>query len=520
MAKLLKKRPAPKHRRGDDYEETSNEERRANGHISSPSPPHSPNAAGSTPNGASENTLATKKSRTLKFPGFLGPLRRLTRRGPWATKPSKSDKPQVNGEHGKGKGVLVDGGEDQISDGAEQAQEGAVTPPEPMIASHLVESPQQMAVVEEVEMQRQLDVANNGDPVFGAAHWEALLQGSSTNNGGPPEAEAPAHATAAASPGEATPVGAANRDGEASPSGGSPNPNPASGPPAPDTRPMEGVEQTSPARLFSRNAVVKICHGDPAHGEDTVHILVHLGTEDLDDYVDRFGRTDQPLAIAIPKFHRLCEKYNDALTSLEVTVEKPIDGYDDAAVALVKNAIQCGHLRNCRSITIEYRGEGAPAYKGAPPLPADADALPRLERLVVGGDCTAQVFSFFLSMLSRVRDLDIRMRITEMDVVTLAKYCGYLDYLNVEDIADLTAYGEILGDYVPDPRLGKGASKKRIECKEVYITTCLRLETFFKRVCPTDTLYLWLRDGTPVRHPGLRKDCLRVYRYEKVFEGA
>ena len=131
MAKLLKKRPgasphipfvscmfitdpslAPKHRRGAYYEETSNEERRANGHISSthtlyvaqptpftnrysgPSPPHSPNAAGSTPNGASENTLATKKSRTLKFPGFLGPLRRLTRRGHWATKPSKSDKPE------------------------------------------------------------------------------------------------------------------------------------------------------------------------------------------------------------------------------------------------------------------------------------------------------------------------------------------------------------------------------------------------------------------------------------------
>ncbi|KAL1713233.1 hypothetical protein EV715DRAFT_296278 [Schizophyllum commune] len=520
MAKLSKKRPAPKHRRGDDYEETSNEERRANGHISSPSPAHSPNAAGSTPNGASENTLATKKSRTLKFPGFLGPLRRLTRRGPWAKKPSKFDKPQVNCEHGKGKGVLVDGGENQINDGAEQAQEGAVTPPEPMITSHTVDSPQQMAVVEEVEMQRQLDVANNGEPVFGAVQWEALIPGSSGSNGGRRAAEETEHASAADLSEDPTPAGAANRDDEASPSGGSPNPNPASGAPAPDTRPSEAAEQESPARPFARNAAVKVCYGDPTYGEDGVHIVVHLGTEDLDDYVDRFGRTDQPLAVAIPKFHRLCEKYNDALTSLKVTVEKPIDGYDDAAVALVKNAIQCGHLRNCRSITIEYRGEGAPAYKGAPPLPADADALPRLERLVVGGDCTAQVFSFFLLMLPRVRDLDIRMRITEMDVVTLAKYCGELDYLNVQDFADLTAYGEVLGDYVPDPRLGKGASKKRIECKEVYVTTCLRLETFFKRVCPTDTLYLWLRDGTPVRHPGLRKDILRVYRYEKVFEGA
>ncbi|KAI5886067.1 uncharacterized protein SCHCODRAFT_02717563 [Schizophyllum commune H4-8] len=518
MAKLLKKRPALKHRRS---EKTPDEERRANGHAFT-SNPEPLNAADGIPDDVVEPGFNQKNSRTLKFPGCLGPLRRLTRRGPWATKSSKFDNSQVNGdaEHANGNGGLVDGGEDQINADAAHAQQGAATPQEPVISSHLVESPQQMAVVEEVEMQRQLDVANNGEPAFGAAQWEALLSQSSGINGGPPEAEAPEHATAAATPAGPIAAGSANGVGAASPSVRSPNPKPASGAPAPDTRASEGAEGDPPARQFARNAIVRTCYGDPTYGEDNVHIAVHLGTEDLDDYVDRFGRTDQPLAVAIPKFHRLCEKYDDSLTSLTVTVEKPIDGYDDAAVALVKNAIQCGHLRNCRSIAIEYRGEGAPAYKGAPPLPARSDALPHFERLEIGGHCTAQVFSFFLLILPRVRDLDIRMRITEMDVVTLAKYCGELDYLNVEDIADLTADGQVLKDYVPDPPHGIGSPKKRVECKEVYITTCLRLETFFYRVRPTDTLYLWLRGGIPVRHPGLRKDTLRVYRYEKVCEGA
>ncbi|KAL1738679.1 hypothetical protein HDZ31DRAFT_78169 [Schizophyllum fasciatum] len=156
------------------------------------------------------------------------------------------------------------------------------------------------------------------------------------------------------------------------------NPVPCSPSVAADARqfvnPSEAPRQDMDAPLFARRAIVSST-ASPDGAEH--HVTFHIGTESSESFVDRYGRTDTHILRAVADFHCTCDQLGDAITALSILVERPVKDLDDAATALIGDAVRFDHLRNCRDICIEYREPAAP-IQGEGALRARADDLPRL----------------------------------------------------------------------------------------------------------------------------------------------
>ncbi|TRM64556.1 hypothetical protein BD626DRAFT_629479 [Schizophyllum amplum] len=181
-------------------------------------------------------------------------------------------------------------------------------------------------------------------------------------------------------------------------------------------------------------------------------ILVHIGIEDLSDYTDIFGHSDLCLEDARSKFHRACRNLGDQVTGVHIIVEKPIQGVGDAAAWFIEEGVAFGHLQNCRSIDVQYRGNAGPWHRQPPLRAKTPNALPHLEALAISGACIPRTFLVY--PLAQVRVLEIGMPICERDLTTLALLCGELDVLQARNVFPSRFYsdGEPIGMFLFTPR--------------------------------------------------------------------